>query len=214
MVRPMLVAGLTAILIVAGLSSPAHTVSSTDQAAAEGSSAVAIFETSHKKQAFTLQQWADSNGSDFSFHIFTRTPRSLFGMSYGTPMEYAYRNRKRQKMPLQFWRESTTSSSTTELVPQFDFEGASGMTLLLPRGKARAGTYTILLEDDYFKPAQWDCSIYYKEVCNWREDFQYYGWKAFQFTIENQRVSSFRVKSGKAYNSKKYRKQIKKVLPG
>jgi len=207
--------GLIAFCSVLALSvvaaAPGYAVSRSEEAAGQESRVLTQFEANHKKQPFTLQQWDVPSRDSFAINIFTPFPRKLSPMVLGTDSAYVYRNRKKRKFPIAFWKQ-TSVSDPSQVENLLFFEDASGMTLEMPRSAARAGTYTILLEDDYYKRAQWDCSIYYQDVCNWNERVQFYGWRAFQFTMQDRTVTSFGIKSDDAFSTKKYRKQIKRLL--
>ncbi len=166
----------------------------------------------------TMQQWVSEAQDLILLRVFST------GRNIGNPEEYrrTYRGSKviKPRPPMRSWVWDQGCPNGIDscgyylktVVDLFDGPEHDGFDMTFKRPEFKAGNYTILFTDRDFTPAQWKCSIYYKEVCKWSSGSDIVYWDAVTFDVKSQNISKLRTQGTAALSPKDFKKDMDKLL--
>lgn len=218
MLKRTLATAISAVLAMVMATGVGHGGSSPwDEPPLEGATAVALMEAQRGSDSYVLQQW-DSPSSGTALRLMRAVTSPLvgpprLGYARGFDTVALYRNGKPLKKAsyLSVW-QVVYGPAGTSLLPAAGWGDGNGVTVFLPPGENRNGRFVVVLNEDSEKSAQWECSVYWYDVCRWNDGYRFLSFTALSFTMRNGQVTSFNVAEGDTLRPKQYKKRLGKIL--
>lgn len=179
--------------------------------------AVALMEAKRGSDNYVLQQWNSAqDGTAIRMMRKVTSPQvgpSRLGFPTGFDTVALFRNGKPLKKTsyLSVW-QVTYSPAGTSLQPTAGWADANGVTVFLPPGDNQNGRFVVVLNEANEKRAQWECSVYWYDLCRWSNGYEFLDYTALAFTMKDGQVSTFNVTEADMLRPKQYKKRLGKVL--